>query len=95
MQSSLARLVESNDAIEMHTTDEYESNFEKRDIMLRKGVYPNEYMDSDSTKQGYHLRRLFIVAYLMNITAMKITPMHMQYGKHLSVKPWVIILIYM
>ena len=46
MFASLDRLATSNEPESFHITNAFNPNPSKRDLLLRNGVYPYEYMDS-------------------------------------------------
>ena len=67
------------------------NDLNKFDLLLRKGVYPYEYMDRwkrFKEESFYLIKNLFTVNYIKNILLMKNMLMLKKYGAHLTSKTW-------
>ena len=87
----LDKLVAANPPEAFQITTQHEPNRERRELLMRKGVYPYEYMDTWDrfTEPKLPPRRSSTASSLMRISVTRTTPMRKRSGRPLVARPWV------
>ena len=80
--SSLDKLVAANPPGAFQITARHEPNRERRELLMRKGVYPYEHIDNLGRFTEPKLTQR------MRISVTMITPMRKRSGRPLGVRPW-------
>ena len=94
--ASLDKLVAANPPEAFRITAQHEPNRERRELLMRKGVYPYEYMDTwdrftepKPPPPPPPRRRSSTASSLMRISVTRTTPMRKRSGRPLGARPWV------
>ena len=88
--ASLDKLVAANPPGALQITAQHEPNRERRELLMRKGVCPYEYMDTRDrfTEPKLPQRKSSTASSPMPLSVTMTTPMRKRSGRPLGVRPW-------